>query len=118
MSPRDWPYRAEDILEAIEETQSFIEGFSFEEFAKDKKTIKAVGANLLIIGEAANNIPEEIRARHSEVPWQVMRAIRNRLVHAYFDIDPHILWETCKDDLPKLVEPIRKLLNDKDRAAE
>jgi uncharacterized protein with HEPN domain len=40
-----------------------------------------------------------------------MRAMRNRVVHVYFDIDPGILWDTIKSDLPKLVGPLKRLLD-------
>ena len=45
-----------------------------------------------------------------DVPWLVMRAMRNRVVHVYFDIDPDILWDTVQSDLPTLVDPLEKLL--------
>ena len=110
MSPRDWERRIEDILEAIHEIQAFTDGMAYEEFQGDAKSRKAVGADLMIIGEAANNVPEQVRSANPQVPWHLMRAIRNRLIHVYFDIDAAILWQTAKEDLPALVEPLRHLL--------
>ena len=43
-------------------------------------------------------------------PWVLMRAMRNRVVHVYFDVDPDILWDTVHNDLPKLVDPLKRLL--------
>ena len=111
MSSRNWRYRIEDMLDAIAEIQTFVADASQEEFALDAKTLKAVAADLMVIGEAANHVPEDIQDAHPEVPWLLMRAMRNRVVHVYFDIDPGILWDTIKSDLPKLVGPLKRLLD-------
>lgn len=110
MSPRKWQNRIQDILDAIAEIQSFVDSYTFDRFRTDSKTIKAVGADLMIIGEAASHIPEEIQSATPDVPWHLMRAMRNRVVHVYFDIDPTILWDIIQQDLPSLVSPLRALL--------
>jgi len=69
-----------------------------------------VADDLVIIGEAANHIPDEVQEAHDDVPWVLMRAMRNRVVHVYFDVDPDILWDTVQTDLPKLVDPLKRLL--------
>lgn len=111
MSPRTWQRRAADILEAIEEIQSFTSAMTFEQFRTDAKTLKAVTADLAIIGEAAGHLPDEIVSANPQVPWQIMRAMRNRLIHAYFAVDPQIVWETVQQDLPPLVDPLTTMLN-------
>ena len=65
----------------------------------------------MIIGEAANHIPDDVQEAHGDVPWVLMRAMRNRVVHIYFDVDPDILWDTVNNDLPKLVDPLKRLLS-------
>ena len=110
MSSRKWQRRIEDILDAIAEIQAFTAGATLEQFRTDAKTLKAVAADLVIIGEAANHIPDDIQDGHNDVPWVLMRAMRNRVVHSYFDVDPDILWDTVHSDLPKLVDPLKKLL--------
>ena len=107
---REWVHRVEDILGAIAEIQSFVAGMTADEFGEDARTLKAVAADLMIIGEAANHVPDEVQEASPEVPWAVMSAMRNRIVHVYFDVDPAILWDTVQDDLPKLVEPLQALL--------
>ncbi len=109
MSPRKWQNRVQDILDAIAEIQAFVEGYTYDRFHNDAKTIKAVGANLIIIGEATAHIPENIQSSTPTVPWHLMRAMRNRVVHVYFDIDPAILWDIVQRDLPALTEPLREL---------
>ncbi len=114
MSSRRWDERVRDILEAIDEIQSFTQNMDFETFQGDVKTIKAVQLDFIIIGEAANHIPDDVQAAHSEVPWHLMRAMRNRLVHVYFSVDPTMVWNTIQNDLPPLVEPLQHLLDDED----
>jgi Uncharacterized conserved protein len=87
MSPRDWRDRVRDILEAIAEVQKFTSGMDYETFKNDAKSIRAVEMNFIIIGEAANQIPEEIEEKYSTIPWSLMRAMRNRIVHVYFRVD-------------------------------
>lgn len=112
MSSRDWRDRVEDILAAIAEIQSFTSSMEFAEFQADVKTMKAVELDFIIIGEAANSIPQAIQAQHPNIPWTLMRAMRNRLVHIYFEVDAAIVWETSRNDLPSLIEPLQRLLND------
>jgi uncharacterized protein with HEPN domain len=56
----------------------------------------------VIIGEAANRIPPEVQTAHPDIPRIQMKAMRNRLVHTYFSIDPRIVWDTLARDLPPL----------------
>ncbi len=112
MSPRKWPRRIEDILDAVAKIQTFVEGQSREAFCQDAKTVKAVMADLAVIGEAAGHIPEDVISAHPEVPWMLMKAMRNRIVHVYFDVDPNIVWDTLQQDLPVLVKALRKLLDE------
>ncbi len=73
MSSRNWKDRIRDILEAISEIESFVSGMDFDTFSKDDKTIRAVEMNFIIIGEAANSIPDEIEAKNPKIPWNLMR---------------------------------------------
>ena len=111
MSPRRWRERVQDILDAIAEIQSFVAGMDFDRFRDDAKTLKAVGADLIIIGEATNHVPAEVQSTAADVPWHLMRAMRNRIVHVYFEMDPAILWDIVQQDLPALTGPLKALLN-------
>ncbi|MGH8246995.1 MAG: HepT-like ribonuclease domain-containing protein, partial [Gammaproteobacteria bacterium] len=55
-----------------------------------------------IIGEAAAKIGPEVRAQYADIPWADIVGMRNRLIHAYFDIDLGLLYETVTGDLPPL----------------
>jgi uncharacterized protein with HEPN domain len=64
----------------------------------------------LVIGEAASQISDETRSRAEDVPWRAMVGMRNRIVHAYFDIDADIVWKTAVEEVPGLLPRLRELL--------
>jgi uncharacterized protein with HEPN domain len=110
VSHRSGRERVQDILDAIAEIQSFVGGLNRSEFLGDAKTIKAVVADLIIIGEAARHVPDDVVQSHSHIPWPLMRGMRNRIVHGYFQVDATIVWETCQSDLTSLIEPLMSVL--------
>lgn len=110
MSPRGWQDRVRDILDAIAEIRDFTRGMDFETFKDDDKSIRAVEMNFIIIGEAANQIPDDVEERYPSIPWALMRAMRNRIVHVYFNVDERLMWDTVQNDLPPLVAELEKLL--------
>jgi uncharacterized protein with HEPN domain len=111
VSPRDWKERIQDILEAISEIKTFTHGMDFEAFSADVKTIKAVELDLIVIGEATNQIPDLVQEENPQIPWTLMRAMRNRLVHVYFSVDASLLWNTVQKDLPTLETALKPLLS-------
>lgn len=114
MPPRSWRVRIEDILESLDNIESYVAGLDFDGFHADRKTVDAVERNLEIIGEATANLPNEILDRWPEVPWHYMRGLRNLLIHEYFGIDVGILWQTIREDLPPLEPLLRKVLSTPD----
>ena len=107
---RNFPRRIQDILEMSAEIESFIAGMSFADFERDPKTVKAVLYNLAIIGEAAGQLLPEIESLYPEIPWVDMRAIRNVIIHEYFQVNLSIIWETIQTDLPPLMRQLQELL--------
>lgn len=112
MSKRDWKLLASDIFESIQKIEKFIFGFSYEDFLSDEKTKDAVVRNLEIIGEASKSVPENIRLKYQEIPWEKIIGLRNRLIHGYFAIEYRIIWEIVTKDLPQLKIQIQKLLEE------
>jgi uncharacterized protein with HEPN domain len=110
VSPRNWKDRIRDILDAIAEIQKFTRGMDYATFKEDDRSIRAVEMNFIIIGEAANQIPEEVEEKYTTIPWNLMRAMRNRIVHVYFKVDEKLMWDTVQNDLPPLIPELEKLL--------
>lgn len=65
--------------------------------------------NLELIGEAATHIPDAIRAVHPDIPWRLIIATRNRLIHAYLGIDNDTLWSIIQHDIPTLLPQLQRL---------
>jgi uncharacterized protein with HEPN domain len=91
---------------------------TFEQFCADQRTAEAVQFNFIVIGEAARNIPDDVVARHPELPWREMRGLRNVVAHGYFHVSLAILWQTITTDLAPLVEPLQALLDGERAKAE
>ena len=111
MSPRSWRIRAQDILQAISEIEIFTDHASIEEFLKDVKSVRAATACLTVIGEAANHIPQSIKDRYPEVPWEQIRGMRTRITHEYFSVDDAVIWKTAKERLPAFKVQIQNILD-------
>ena len=62
-----------------------------------------------IIGEAASKISEEVQVAHGEIPWKAIIGMRNRLVHAYFEINTDIVWVAVTEEIPALLRQLRLL---------
>jgi len=101
----------EHILEAVENIENFVKGIKTqEEFASDKKTRDAVLRNFQVIGEAANNLDEDLLNKSTDIEWEKVVGMRNFIIHEYFGVDLKIVWDTIKEDLPGFKESIKKLL--------
>ncbi|PKO08935.1 MAG: hypothetical protein CVU40_13130 [Chloroflexi bacterium HGW-Chloroflexi-2] len=102
MSPRNWQLRIKDMILCCENIQNFTSSSNFDEFLNDPKTIRAVAFELSTLGEAVRALPEDIKNRHSEIPWEKIQGIRNVLIHEYFRLDEEIIWKTVQQDIPNL----------------
>jgi uncharacterized protein with HEPN domain len=106
MSFRDWQFRVNDILESIDKIERYTQDMDFSGWLEDEKSVDAVIRNIEVIGEASSHLPDEVLQRYKDIPWRLMKGIRNILAHEYFGVDLEIIWKTVKEDLPA----IKKLL--------
>lgn len=88
----------------------YLEGLDLNSFCNDTKTVDAVIRNFEIIGEAAKNLPDEIKTKYPEVPWKEMYYLRNKFSHEYFGIDYEIIWDISKNHLPANQIQIEQIL--------
>ena len=98
-----------DIREAINSIEIFVEGMTFEEFKNDDKTSSAVIRKFEIIGEATKNLPEDMKNQHSQIPWKEIAGMRDKLIHAYSEVDSKLVWMTIQQRLPELKSVIEKI---------
>ncbi len=95
--------RLRHMLDAASEALSFAEGRTRGDLDTDRQLVLALVKDIEIVGEAANQVTEPTRQRLPEMPWERIVGMRNRLVHAYFDINLDIVWKTVREDLPELI---------------
>ena len=110
---REWIFFAEDIHKCCQKIIEYTAAHTFESFVKDAKTIDAVIRNLEVIGEAAKHIPQKIKLKYNKVEWAKITGFRNFLIHDYFGIEYNIVWDSAVNRIPKLIQEIESILNEK-----
>ena len=98
--------RLQHILDAIGEIESYLENSDFDAFLGNSMMRFACIKQMEIIGEASNHISEEVKDRFSEIEWGQIVGMRNVFVHEYFGIDPKLVWEIIRQDIPELKDKI------------
>lgn len=98
-----------DILEAIRAIESY-QVATYQEFEKDCKTQDAIMYNLIVMGEAANQIPREFQEAHPEIFWSAIIGTRHVVVHGYDQVKLQIVWDILQKDLQPLKEKLQKIL--------
>ncbi len=100
-----------DIFEFMERAEEYIDGYTMEEFILDKKTSDAVIRCIEVIGEASKNIPDNIKKEFPSIPWRDMAGMRDKVIHGYFIVDFENVWLVVKEDIPKIKQKIKQVLN-------
>ena len=85
------------------------QGFDQARFVSDMLVYDATLRNLELIGEAASRIPLEVRDAHPDIPWRMVVATRNRLIHGYLGLDNETLWSLVRDDVPALLSRLQAM---------
>jgi uncharacterized protein with HEPN domain len=101
---RDWRLFLDDIIEHGERIGRLLKGHTIESFCADESDFQAVLFSLLIIGEAAKNLPDEVRTASLAVNWAGVAGMRDVIVHHYFGLDSEIIWDAAKVHVPRLLE--------------
>lgn len=98
------------MIDAANEALSFVAGKSKSELETDRTLMLAIVKSIEIVGEAASKVSGDVKAQSPEIPWSDIVAMRNRLIHSYFDVNIEIVWQTVTEELPPLVTQLEKLL--------
>jgi uncharacterized protein with HEPN domain len=109
-SERIYSVYLQDMLDACLKAIHFISDKSFEEFARDEKTQFAVIRALEIIGEASKKIPQAFKEQTPEIPWRPIAGMRDKVIHDYMGVNQAVVWKTVIEDLPPLIEQLRKTI--------
>jgi uncharacterized protein with HEPN domain len=89
-----------DILYCIDHIESYTEKLSFEDFSSNFMVIEACLYNISIVGEAVNQLSDDIKNDNQHIPWPLIKGMRNRLIHEYFGTDLPVVWNAITNDLP------------------
>ena len=102
--------RLRHMLDAAREAELFIQGKTRDSLETDRKLVFALIKCIEIVGEAAANVTNQCRDSLPQIPWPSIIGMRNRLIHAYFDINLDILWKTLIEDIPPLIAELEKVV--------
>jgi uncharacterized protein with HEPN domain len=109
---RKWDFFVQDIFDAIQHIKTFIGNMTFEDFLADEKTRSAVAFKVENIGEAAKNIPREVKTKYKQLPWSDMAKMMDKITHFYFGINYKTVWKVAKEDLTVIEPAIGKILSE------
>jgi len=101
------------MIEAAEHALEFAAGCIRSDLDTDRMLLFALVRAVEVIGEAASKVSDETRMAHAGIPWKAIIGMRNRLVHAYFDIDPDILWVAATVEIPALLDQLKRVEPDR-----
>ncbi len=98
------------MVDAANEALSFVAQKSRSDLAMDRALTLALVKAMEIVGEAASKVSPELRSQSPEIPWADIVAMRNRLIHGYFDVNLDIVWQTVTVELPPLLRQLQEIL--------
>lgn len=108
---RAWRFYVDDMIGFANNVLSYTEGYDQPAFEQSKLHYDATLRNLELIGEAATHIPQHVREFAPQIPWRLIIATRNRLIHGYLGIDNDTLWSIIRDNTPSLLVELYSLKN-------
>jgi uncharacterized protein with HEPN domain len=112
MSKIDDLTRLKHIRDSAKETLSFVENRTREDLDRERMLSLALIRLIEIMGEAANHVSEPCQAKYFKIPWRQIIGMRNRIIHAYFDVDLDIVWQVITQDLGSLLIEVEKAIKD------
>ncbi|WP_407283211.1 DUF86 domain-containing protein [Methanolobus sp. WCC1] len=108
--PRDYYVFFDDMLLAIDKIERYVSSLSYDSFSEDEMRIDAVLRNLEVIGEAAGNVPIDIREKYPQIQWKKIVGLRNIIIHEYFGVDLEIVWDIIANNLDELKRNVETAL--------
>lgn len=115
---RDWLLYVEDMRDRADRVLRYTAGMDRAAYDADERTQDAVLRNLEIVGEAAKNVPPDVRALYPDVDWRALAGFRDILAHAYFRIATEIVWDIVCNELPPLQQKVLAILAEHGRGKD
>ncbi len=98
------------ILEETRYLMAQARGLTKDAFMQDETLKRAFVRSLEIIGEAAKQIPDDLRHKYGHVEWRAMAGMRDRLIHGYFGVDYDIVWDAVVNKVPVLCQDVIRIV--------
>jgi len=108
--PRSAREYLQHILDETDYLMQHSRGLRREQFLGDPTLRRAFARSIEVIGEAAKQVPEDVRDKYPAVEWRAIAGMRDRLIHAYFGVDYEIVWDTVVNRIPMLAQQVRQIL--------
>ncbi len=103
------------MRDVVQEALSLVKNKSRADLEKDRVLNLALTRLLEVAGEAANRVPDEVQAKFPDLPWSQIVGLRNRLIHAYDQVDLDIFWEIMSEDLPPFSKQLEEIIQKWDK---
>ncbi len=104
--------RLNHMLDACHAATAFLSDRKRNDLEEDLLLVFGLVRAIEVVGEAASKVSEQTREQYPQVPWNQIVGMRNRLIHAYFDVDTGILWNTATSAVPALAKQLEEILGD------
>ena len=106
---REWRFYVDDMISFAEKVVAYTAGLDQQAFLASSLIYDATLPNLELIGEAATHVPDTVRVDNPQVPWPLVVATRNRLIHGYLGIDHDTVWSIVSQDVPVLLPKLHAI---------
>lgn len=98
------------MRDACAKVRRLVAGMTWAGFGSDERTPDAAIRQLEVLGEASSRVSEPFRVAHGNVPWRVLKDVRNLLIHGYDDVALDRVWAMATEDVPTLLTTLEELL--------
>lgn len=102
--------RLKHMLDSSKAALSFVRKRTRKSLDTNRLLVSAIIRELEILGEAAGKISQTTKDKFPKLPWKQLVGMRNRLIHAYFDVDHDVVWKTVKDYLPNFCKELESII--------
>lgn len=111
-TPARYDFFLDAMLLAMKKIRAYTADFqTYEDFTQDQLVKDAVIRNFEIMGESVKHIPFNFQRKHKQIPWNHIMALRNFIVHEFFDVDDEVLWEIIQTDLSRNIADLEELIS-------
>jgi uncharacterized protein with HEPN domain len=108
--PKDELVYVGHMLDKAHEALSLVSGKTRQDYDRDSALRLALTHLIQVIGEAARRVSVQFRERHPQIPWEAIVGMRSKIVHDYMNVDEDIVWDSVAQELPPLIEELRKIV--------